>query len=147
MSDTVSTPSETDGEERWTLWSCKCGFYDLFIELDGVETRRSSEPTAGVHRGCGMRAERIEVVPLVRLGELHDELAAEFTDRMVAEARAEAAETALREAEEAAQDFIESSAPTGYSPLDRRAYNDARDALNEVLKRARTTTTEEVPDA
>ncbi len=67
-------------------------------------------------------------------------------DHLDEKTRAEAAETALREAEEAAQDFIESSAPTGYSPGDRRVYNNDRDALREILKHARTTT-EEVPHA
>ena len=113
------TPPETDAEKRWAIWCCPtCGQTEM--EPEAVD--RDGEPVCEWHTQEGTRRlERVEVVPL---------------------ARAEAAETALREAEEAAQDFIESSAPTGWSPLDRRAYNDARDALRDALKRARTTTTE-----
>jgi len=45
-------------------------------------------------------------------------------------------DTALREIEEAAQDFWESSAPQGWSPSDGLAYYDARKALRAAIERA-----------
>jgi len=45
-------------------------------------------------------------------------------------------DTALREIEEAAQDFAESSCPTSWSPSDGLAYYDARKALRAAITRA-----------
>lgn len=132
-------------KEQWTMVVCvMCG---IPWEVDGGPSCDHEVDTA-----------ELAVVPLARLAEVERERDHAWnchkgqveTKRRLSKrygqlcARVEAAETALREAEEAAQDFIESSAPTGYSSLDRRAYNDDRDALREILKRARTTTTEEV---
>jgi len=75
-------------------------------------------------------------------GELHDELAAEFTDRMVAEARAEAAEQRLRDAEEALEKQVEQHADslrkTARGRRDRGAFEGQLAASEEALVRVMT---------
>ncbi len=150
MSDTVPTPPEREGEERWTLYVCENAHCNRAMSTKPVP------PVSGSFTTC-IECERpqlmrpVEVVPLACLTELERERdqawaeAEEYSQdahhwqaayRSVV-ARAEAVERALREVEE----LLEAGATA------TKDHVLMRQTIHAALKRARTTTTEEVPHA
>lgn len=114
--------SEREGDERWTLYVCENAHCNRAMSTKPVQ------PVSGSYATC-IECDRpqlmrpVEVVPLSRL---------------------EAVETALREAEEWIQevDHVEDCAA-----FDRASSRECDCGRTAILKRARTTTTEEVPHA